>query len=56
MEMAYGMEIDSHEDRFLQASEHGMKHLGRAVKPSAFLVDTFPICLSLNFRIPAIPD
>jgi len=50
------MEIESHEDKFLQASEHGMEHLERAVDPGAFLVDTFPICLSPNFRIPAIPD
>jgi len=49
MEMTYGMEIESHEDKFLQAAERAMEHLEGAVIPGAFLVDAFPICLSPNF-------
>jgi len=49
MEMTYGIEIESHEDKFLQAAERGMEHLGDAVIPGAFLVDTFPVCLSPSF-------
>ncbi|KAF9646067.1 cytochrome P450 [Thelephora ganbajun] len=43
MEMTYGMDIKSHEDKFLQAAERAMGHLESAVVPGAFLVDTFPI-------------
>lgn len=51
MEMAYGMEIKSHEDKFLQAAERATEHFEDAIVPGAFLVDSFPICpsLSLNF-------
>jgi len=48
MEMTYGMEIESHEDKFLQAVERVAGLIGRAVEPGAFLVNTFPICLSPN--------
>ena len=44
MEMTYGMDIKSHEDKFLQASEKAMEYLESAITPGAFLVDTFPIC------------
>ena len=43
MEMTYGMDIKSHEDKFLQAAEKAMKYLESAIVPGAFLVDTFPI-------------
>jgi len=43
MEMAYGMDIKSHEDKFLQAAELATEHFEHAVTPGAFLVDTFPI-------------
>lgn len=46
MEITYGIDIKSHEDRFLQAAERAMEHLESAVVPGAFLVDTFPICSS----------
>ena len=48
MEMTFGMDIKSHEDKFLQASERALQHVQRAMIPGAFFVDTFPICLSLN--------
>lgn len=43
MEIAYGLDIKSHEDKFLQAAEHAMKHAQKTMVPGAFLVDTFPI-------------
>ena len=43
MEITYGMDIKSHEDKFLQSAEHAVKHADRAMIPGAFLVDTFPI-------------
>ena len=52
MEMTYGMEIESHEDKFLQAAERGIECVESTVIPGAFLVDTFPIRLS---RIPEPP-
>ena len=52
MEMTYGMEIESHEDKFLQAAERGMECVESTVIPGALLVDTFPIRLS---RIPEPP-
>jgi len=55
MEMAYGIDIKSHEDKFLQAADQALKHFETAMIPGAFLVDTLPICLSLNPRIPVTP-
>jgi hypothetical protein len=43
MEITYGMEIKSHEDKFLQTSEHALEYIERVMVPGAFLVDTFPI-------------
>ena len=43
MEITYGLNIESHENKFLQMAEHALEDLGRAVVPGAFLVDTFPI-------------
>jgi len=43
MEMAYGMDIKSHEDKFLQAAERATEHFEDAIVPGAFLVDSFPI-------------
>ena len=43
METTYGMDIKSHEDKFLQAAELAMEHLEKVAIPGAFLVDTFPI-------------
>jgi len=54
MEITYGMEIKSHEDKFLQAAERALEHLESAMIPGGFLVDTFPICLSPDPRIPVI--
>ena len=49
MEMTYGMDIKSHEDRFLQTVEKAMEHFWSAVVPGAFLVDTLPMCSSPSF-------
>ena len=49
------MEIESHENKYLQAAERALVLVGEAVKPGAFLVDIFPICLYLN-SIPTTPD
>ena len=43
MEITYGMDIKSHEDKFLQAAEQAMAHFESAVVPGAFLVNTIPI-------------
>jgi len=43
MEIAYGLDIRSHEDKYLQAAERAMDHAQEAMVPGAFLVDTFPI-------------
>ena len=43
MEITYGLNIESHEDRFLQTAEHAMKYIEKIAVPGAFLVDTFPI-------------
>jgi len=56
MEITYGMDIKSHEDKFLRAAEQGLEHVQSAMIPGTFLVDTFPICLSPNPRIPVISD
>jgi len=48
MEMTYGMEVESHENKYLQAAERVVALIGQTVEPGAFLVDIFPICLSPN--------
>jgi len=48
MEITYGMDIKSHENKFLQAAERAMGHFESAVVPGAFLVDAFPIRSSLG--------
>ena len=44
MEMTYGMDIESHGGKFLQASQRAMEHFESAMVPGAFTVGTFPIC------------
>ena len=55
MEITYGMDIKSHEDKYLQTAVRALDHLGDAFTPGKFLVDTLPICLSPNPRIPVPP-
>lgn len=43
LEITYGLDIESHDDKYLQAAEGAMEYAGRAMIPGAFLVDTFPI-------------
>lgn len=43
MGITYGLDIKSHEDRFLQTAERAVECAERAMVPGAFLVDTFPI-------------
>ena len=43
MEITYGMNIESHKDKFLQTAEHAMEYIEKIMIPGAFPVDTFPI-------------
>ena len=43
MEITYGLDITSHEDKFLRAAERAMERVERVLVPGAFLVDTLPI-------------
>jgi hypothetical protein len=43
MEITYGLDIKSHEDKFLQTAEHAAEYMKRVMVPGAFLVNTFPI-------------
>ena len=57
MEITYGLNTESHEDRFLQAAERGMNYSQSVLVPGAFLVDTFPIrSFRLRFTSPPIDD
>ena len=67
MEITYGMDIKSHEDKFLQAAELAQGYLESAVVPGGFVVDTFPIrtfvpqllgCiqLTIKFQVRHVPD
>ena len=55
MQMTYGMDIKSHEDKFLQAAERATDHIEAAMVPNAFLVDRFPICPFPGLRIFLMP-
>jgi hypothetical protein len=43
MEMTYGMDITSKDDRFLRAAAEALDLANRAMIPGAFLVDTVPM-------------
>ena len=43
MDITYGFDIKSHENTFLQATEHAAECSKRTMIPGAFLVDIFPI-------------
>lgn len=43
MEMTYGLNITSNEDRFLRAAMDVVELTTRVMIPGAFLVDTIPI-------------
>lgn len=43
MEITYGMNIESHEDKFLRTAERALDYIKKVLVPGAFLVDTFPI-------------
>jgi len=43
MEMAYGFNIKSNEDRFLRATVAAVESTTRAMVPGAFLVDIIPM-------------
>jgi hypothetical protein len=43
MEITYGLDIKSHEDKYLRTAENAMESLGRITVPGAFFVDIFPI-------------
>ena len=55
MEITYGLDIKSHDDKFLKAAEHAAEYIIKAMVPGAFLVDTFPIrSSSFRFLAPAL--
>ena len=43
MDITYGLDVKSHEDKFLQAAKHAMECVEKVMVPGAFLVDTLPI-------------
>ena len=43
MDMTYGINVTSNEDRFVRAAEEGMELTKKVVVPGAFLVDIIPI-------------
>ena len=43
MDITYGLDIKSHEDKFLQSAEQAIRLGERVMVPGAFLVDIFPI-------------
>ena len=55
MEIAYGLDVKSHNDKYLQAAERAMDCAREAMVPGAFLVDTFPI-RSFSPQSPAHSD
>ncbi|KAF9642534.1 cytochrome P450, partial [Thelephora ganbajun] len=51
LEMTYGFNIKSHEDKFLRAAEQAVEYAERGLVPGAFLVDTIPMRRSWLFWI-----
>jgi hypothetical protein len=43
MEMTYGLNVTSNEDRFLRAAVEAVRSTLRVMVPGAFLVDVIPI-------------
>ena len=43
LSVAYGIDIESEDDKFYAASEEAMVAVDAALLPGAFLVDAFPI-------------
>ena len=43
MAIAYGHEIASENDEFITLAESNSVYFAKAIRPGAFLVDTFPI-------------
>ena len=43
MEMTYGINVTSKEDRFLRVAAEALDFLNRVMIPGEFLVDTLPI-------------
>jgi hypothetical protein len=55
MDITYGLDVKSHEDKFLQAAKHAMECVEKVMVPGAFLVDTLPIRSSnLPFPSPSV--
>jgi len=48
MDLTYGLDIKSHEDKFLQAAERAMERAKKTLIPGAFLVDTIPMRMSIT--------
>lgn len=43
MELIYGFNIESRDDKFLRATRLACEHSEKALSPGAFLVDVLPI-------------
>ena len=54
MEMTYGVDIKSEDDRFLRVALEALEFVNKAGVPGAFLVDVIPIRASHKASKPAI--
>ena len=55
LEMTYGFNIESHEDKLLQATQRASAHAEKAFIPGAFLVNVLPIRGSQRFVFLRLP-
>jgi len=46
MRIAFGYEVKSEHDYYLQLAQEGMRVASLAATPGKWLVDSFPICMS----------
>jgi len=53
--MTYGFNIESHEDKLLQATQRASAHAEKAFIPGAFLVNVLPIRGSQRFVFLRLP-
>lgn len=52
MDIAYGIDVRSNEDPYIEAVRQGVISVGMAIAPGAFLVDTFPILKHVPSWVP----
>lgn len=51
MKAAYGIDIESQDDRYVQIAEKGAEGFSASVNAGSYLVDYIPICESCNLSI-----